>query len=142
MARVAKSQASRRVMGPDLDPDEITRWLGCAPDLAYARGDVLDRGRVSERLARKGLWSIRAGAREPSDLDASVAELLARTTSDLGVWATIRARHRLDVFGGLFLHQLNEGLTISAASLLALGERGIELGLDVYAPMQEASFDD
>jgi hypothetical protein len=46
----------------------------------------------------------------------------------------IASKYRVDPFCGLFMDGGNEGLTISPASLVALGQRGIELALDVYGP--------
>jgi hypothetical protein len=124
-------------MGSDLVPSEITRLLGCAPDLAYARGDVLHAGRPGQRPARHGLWLIRTEPEEPGDLDAGIAALLARTTTSLDAWAAVCAVGEIDLFCGLFLKGLNEGLTISATSLRALADRGIELDLDIYGSMRD-----
>ena len=40
----------------------------------------------------------------------------------------------LDLFCGFFMKQSDEGLEVSAAALKALGERGIKLGICLYAP--------
>lgn len=135
MPQLARTVATLRVIGQDLDPGEITRLLGCRADRAYARGDTIDADRRNQQTARHGLWMIHAAPREPGDLDGQIAELLARVTGDLDAWAAIRARHRIDLFCGLFMSDLNEGLVVSAASLVALGARGIELDLDVYGQM-------
>jgi hypothetical protein len=54
-------------------------------------------------------------------------------TVDIGVWQGIAKRYHIDLFCGLFMADTNEGLTISSQSLAALGARGIEMGLDIYA---------
>ncbi|MBN2703048.1 MAG: hypothetical protein JXR23_02460 [Pontiellaceae bacterium] len=41
-------------------------------------------------------------------------------------------RFQVDLFTGLFLEANNRGLTISPHSMEQLGERGIELALDIY----------
>jgi hypothetical protein len=121
--------ATLRVGAPDLEPIKVTKLLGCVPDVAYLRGDVRPRG----KLASRGIWSIRASERVPTDADAQIAELLARTTQDLAAWASVRALGRIEMFCGLHLTTGNEGLTIAPAMLAALAARHIELGLDVYA---------
>ena len=78
------------------------------------------------------MWSLKSEEREPANLDRQIAEILAKVTSDLEIWASLRRNFRLDLFCGLFLHQENEGLAVSPESLFALGERGIQLSLDVY----------
>jgi len=125
---ITKMTATLRVGSPDLEPLKVTKLLGCVPDLAYLRGDVRPRGRVASR----GIWSIRAQERSPTDPDAQIAELLARTTQDLAAWEAVRALGRIELFCGLHLGSGNEGLVIAPASLAALAARHVELGLDVY----------
>ncbi|MCL4177546.1 MAG: DUF4279 domain-containing protein [Verrucomicrobia bacterium] len=46
-----------RVQGDDLDPEDVSRVLGCEPDLARRRGDPILRSDGSTgRLARTGAW--------------------------------------------------------------------------------------
>ena len=138
MARLAQSTATLRVCGDDLVPEEITRLLGCPPSSSFAKGDVV-RGKNTGReyVKRSGLWRIEANEREPEDLDAQVSELLSRVTQDLSVWADLARRFEIDLFCGLFMQTSNEGTDVSSSTLRALGERGIMLALDVYAPTKE-----
>jgi len=78
------------------------------------------------------MWRLLAEDREPEDLDGQITELLSRLTSDLEAWRNLASRFRMDLFCGLCLESLNEGVSISPSSLAALGERGIELALDIY----------
>jgi len=126
---MARSTVAIRIGGPDVDPERITALLGCAPDLGYPRGAMLPKRREHTRI---GLWLIRADARAPADLDAQFATLIARTTDDLTAWAQAGQGHRVDAFCGLFMDEWNEGISIAPATLLALGQRGIALGLDVH----------
>jgi len=57
-------------------------------------------------------------------------------TGDLAVWQAL-ARFRPDLFCGLFMGSSNDGVSLSPRALLALGERGIELGLDIYEADEE-----
>ena len=133
MAQIQRSLATLRIVGDNLDPTEITRLLGCAPDAAQTRGEeIAARSGGSVRIARKGMWRLSATDREPEDLDAQIRELLSKLTDDLTVWASIAERHRVDLFCGLFMREGNEGLSITPESLAALGLRRIELGLDIY----------
>ena len=61
----------------------------------------------------------------------------AGTTDDLAVWRRLADRFRVDVFCGFFMRDANEGISVSPLTLKRLGERGIELGLDIYAPSQK-----
>ncbi len=46
----------------------------------------------------------------------------------------LASRFDIDLFCGWFMAGGNEGVELSPATLLALGERGIRLGIDLYAP--------
>ncbi len=86
-----------------------------------------------------GVWRLQATDREPEDMDSQIREILSQTTSDLAVWRSIAEKHKIDLFCGLFLGGSNEGMTLSPQSLLALGERGIEMGLDIYSGHDEVN---
>ena len=130
MAAIAKSVASLRIFGDDLNPEEISRLLDAQPTASSQKGEVGARGATAKRSS----WRLRVADRTPGDLNRQVTELLEGLTSDPEVWATLTARYRVDLFCGLFMEEGNEGFTLSAPALKALGDRGIELALDIYAP--------
>ncbi len=66
-------------------------------------------------------------------MDGQIREILSQLSGDLSVWRSITQRYHVDLFCGLFLRESNEGLTLSSQSLAALGERGIEMGMDIYS---------
>lgn len=138
MAHVQKSVVTLRIGGDDLIPDEITALLGVSPTDAHVKGQELvgrKTGRV--RIAKSGMWRLEASDREPEDMEGQIREILDQTSGDLGVWQRIGKKYQVDLFCGLFLGGSNEGLTLSPQSLRALGERGIELGLDIYSGEDE-----
>jgi hypothetical protein len=138
MAHLDRSVAALRISGDDLDPTEITKALGCEPTRGQRKGDVLTGKKTGiSRTVKFGMWLLQANDREPEDLNGQIAELLDRLNPSLDVWASIALRYRMDLFCGLFMHESNEGAAISAASLAALGQRGIELSLDIYSPTAE-----
>ena len=83
------------------------------------------------------MWSLHSVDQEPENLDGQIEEILAKVTGDIETWQALGRRYRPDLFCGLFMEGGNEGLVISPASLVALGERGIELALDVYGSEPE-----
>jgi hypothetical protein len=136
MANLSKTAASLRVIGDDLDPEEVTRLLGKKPDRARRRGEAT-QFEARESVARTGSWSVKTNSREPGDLDQQIGELLAGTTEDLATWRRVADSYRVDAFCGFFMKEGNEGITISPETLQKLGERGIALDLDIYAPPRE-----
>jgi hypothetical protein len=135
MNALSKTAASLRLFGDDLNPDEVTRLLGKEPDVAERKGDI----RPSGSTVRRGRWSVKVGRRAPGDLDGQIAELLAGTTEDLAVWQRLTSVYAANVFCGLFLEQENEGVDVSPQTLRMLGERGVKLQLDIYAPDGEGN---
>lgn len=134
MGALERSVATLRVSGDDLRPEEITALLGASPTHAQIKGETLVSASGRERIARFGMWRLRAKDTEPEDLNAQVEELLAQLTPDLAVWRELSERYRIDLFCGLFMANGNDGVSIAPRILLALGERGIELELDIYSP--------
>jgi hypothetical protein len=133
MAHVHKSTVTLRIIGEDLIPAEITTMLGASPTHAVRKGDtIVGRKTGHVRIAKTGIWNVSAPDREPENIDGQIEWILDQLTQDLTVWQRLTKMYRIDLFCGLFMHDDNEGMTISPRSLVALGERGIELGLDIY----------
>lgn len=134
MPNLSRSTAALRLAGDSLVPEEITQLLGCQPSLGYAKGDVIGGVGTGRRYTKKlGLWTLEATEWTPINLDAQASELLNRVTKDLRVWSGIRGRFEIDLFCGLFMKESNEGVSISSDTLRALGERGIELSIEIYS---------
>ena len=136
MASIHRSAATLRIIGDDLVPDEITQTLGGSPAHAQTKGDkIVGKKTGNVRIARSGMWSLQASDSEPEDLDGQIRFILDQLTDDLTVWGTLASRYKMDLFCGLFMECSNEGMDLAPESLLALGSRGIKLGLDVYGPL-------
>jgi hypothetical protein len=133
---ILRSCASLRIFGDDLDPDEVTRALGAQPTGVARKGQ---RGRLPsgrEGLASTGSWFLAGKIRSPGDLDADIRELLGRIEPDPAVWRDVAARHRCDVFCGLWMEEDTEGVSLAPDVLRLLGERGLLLDLDIYGPLR------
>ena len=133
MPQLDRTAAALRIYGRDLDPIEITRLLGNEPTYAQKLGDQIigqKTGRV--RIAKTGMWRLSVRDREAGDLDVQISEILANLTEDLEVWREITSKYQADLFCGLFMRHGNEGLSLSAESLVGLGARGIIMELDLY----------
>ena len=134
---VNHSVATLRILGDDLLPDEISLLLGSSPTESYKKGDeLLGRSTGTIRVVPTGRWSLSATRQEPEDLEVQIFELLDQLSSDLSVWQSISSRFKVDLFCGIFMGSRNEGLPLSSRALLALGKRGISLGLDIYDALE------
>jgi hypothetical protein len=135
MASLERALADLRIFGDDLIPKEVTKLLGAEPTLAHFKGERVMLGTPSRMVVRRtGAWHLEAQATEPEDFDSQVVELLTQLTSDLDIWSDLTRRFRVDLFCGWFMGGNNEGVQISPLTMMALGERGIRLSLDIYGP--------
>ena len=131
MAAIDHSLASFHFVGDDLVPSELTALLGTAPTEAHAKGDGITSTSGTTRLARTGHWTLTAERREPEDLEGQVFEILDRLPSNLHIWEQL-AKFQPHFFCGIFMGSGNDGMDLSPKLLLALGQRGISLGFDIY----------
>ena len=139
MASLHRAVASLSLTGDDLDPETVTDLLGTLPTRSWRKGDDIRRWPdLPERIARRGHWRKEAAPTKPENLNAQVLELLNGLTPDLAVWQKLSAECRMSIFCGWFMSGPNEGVEISPSTLMLLGERGICLDLDIYAPENDA----
>ena len=130
MAGLARSRATLRLIGSDLQPDEVSALLGAQPSAARVRGERNDGPGPAVWLT--GSWRLSADDAEPASPDAQIAQILDQLTPDLAVWQSLVARFKTDLFCGWFMDEFNEGTSLSADTLRALGDRGIRLDVDLY----------
>ncbi len=131
---ISGSTASLRIRGDDLDPDEITHLLECKPTKSHRKGDIeIGKSTGKRNVKKMGIWSLKAEENSTEELETKIAKLLDKVTDDLKVWKSLGQRYKLDMFCGLFMDRSNEGLSLSSSIMSRLGERSIEIGLDIYS---------
>jgi hypothetical protein len=129
---VDKSTLSLRLFGDDLDPEEVSALLGCAPTDGKKKGDRRLGKSGHEQVAKKGSWRLQAPESEGADLDGQLDWIFSRLTKDLDVWKLLSLRYRLDLFSGLFLKEENRGISLSPKSLKEIADRNVSIGFDIY----------
>ncbi|WP_448539076.1 DUF4279 domain-containing protein [Sphingobium yanoikuyae] len=137
MGELHRSAAMLGFYGDDLDPVEITAGLGAQPTVGIRKGAswVTPSGR--EKIAPTGSWRLKAGDREPADLDGQINELLDGLSNDLAVWRSLAARFGGRFFCGIFLDSFNEGFDLRPGTLSRLSERGLMIDFDIYGESSE-----
>ena len=139
MTTVNETAASLIVYGEDLDPDHVTKMLGCLPSKAFRKGEVLGKpGRT--RIAKSGHWSLSASRATAGDLNAQCMELFGKTSDDLSVWRRLAEDYQVELFVGAFLKGTNEGLSILPETLASVGERHVRLEFDIYSGDDEEDY--
>lgn len=125
-------------MGDELLPEDISDILGCEPSYSQEKGEILVRKNTrKQREAKFGMWRLSANEECPGDLNKQISTILDTTTPDLNRWVELSDNYKVHLFCGLFMEEAMEGIDISTENLLALGQRGIEVGLDIYGSDDE-----
>jgi hypothetical protein len=96
------SCAGLRITGDSLDPDAISRLLGCSPTLGHVKGQI-EPGKGKPIVRETGAWQLDAAGQQPGNLDAHVAELFRRVKNDLSAWATLSGEYKIDLFCVYFM---------------------------------------
>ncbi|MEN3113130.1 DUF4279 domain-containing protein [Uliginosibacterium paludis] len=123
-------------MGDDLDPDEVSALLQGEATKAHRKGQLIV-GSKSTHVANSGVWRLIANESAPENTDTQVDFLLSQLTTNLEIWRDLASRFKIDLFCGWFMKEGNEGVSVSPQTLKALGERGIELAIDIYGPEKD-----
>ena len=132
MPDISRTRASIRIFGDDLDPDAISALLGALATSSTRKGETYVSKLGAVQTARTGRWLLQAAPRQPGDLDSQLVALLSSLTSDAEVWRSLVARFKADIFCGLFIKEMNEGLSLRPETLEMIGSRGLPLGFDIY----------
>ncbi|AWN49404.1 hypothetical protein DK419_26175 [Methylobacterium terrae] len=134
MPELARTTVSLRILGAALDPDEVTRLLGVEPTGCARQGDTRRTASGREVVARSGSWRLASDA--VGDLNTQIAALLTKLPNDPAVWLDLSRRYQCDVFCGLFMREINEGVELHPHLLSILGSRGLRLGFDIYGCLE------
>jgi hypothetical protein len=141
MAYLDRSVVTLRIFGDTLDPERISRLLGGVPTESFRKGETKP-SKIRNLVRKSGGWLLGAKDQEPGNVDVQVEEILGQLTHDLSVWAAISSEYKVDLFCGFFMEETDEGIEITAKNLKALGERGIKIGICIYAPLKDVAADD
>jgi hypothetical protein len=88
MPHLHHSFAALRISGDFLNPDAISRLLGCSPTLAYVKGQI-EPSKGKAIVRETGGWQLDAIGQQPGDANAHVAQLFRQVNRDVSAWATL-----------------------------------------------------
>ena len=123
------SRLTLGIHGEDLEPDEISRLLGCAPSSSHRRGDP----RHSGPPWPNGAWLLSVEAKSPTGPEELVHLLFARLPTDEILWSDLRRRFRLQLSFGIFSERWNRGFELSPETLQRIVSISAGVGFDIYA---------
>ena len=133
---VDRTSASLRFFDDDLDPEQVTRLLGCQPTHACRKGDLLPSKRY-QRIAHTGSWRLQTPKGDERALEEQITSLLDKASDDLAAWEQLSKGARLDVFCGLHLKAWNRGFSLSPGLMRRLAERHLEVDFDIYCDSED-----
>jgi hypothetical protein len=126
-----KTKVSLRLTGDTLVPEEVTRAFGCVPTNAFRRGDEIAVG-SAHRNAPTGVWRLEVPELEGATLDEQVCWVLDQVSDDVAVWTSLSEQYNAELFVGVFLASVNQGLRLSPATAMRASKRGLSITLDLY----------
>jgi hypothetical protein len=128
-------KASFRVMGANLEPDEVSTLLAITPDQSHRRGDPRSNkaGYPTYSPYSEGIWLFKSTP-AVSDADSHLADIVKRLVGKEKVISDLQARgFRIDILVGLIGIEGNYGYTISSTTVRQIGQLGLPVGFDLYA---------
>ena len=135
MARLHESLVSLRIVGDSLDPDEITRLLGCQPTSSGKKDEVkVGKKTGIQTKWRMGAWILDANNTSPADVDRQVNDIFGKLSQDIERWHSLSSQYTIDLSCGFMMNISNEGLELSPKTLRELGLREVTLSLSLYGP--------
>lgn len=128
-------KVSLRIFHPQMDPQVITDTLSMQPSTINRVGErrATPTGTLLEGHYDQSYWS---SFFTPPD-DSDVGEFLGRSVEGFRQHRSFFRHIRdtggdVELFIGLFADSVNIGATLAHDLLAALGDMGIDLGLDIY----------
>ncbi|MEL6505679.1 MAG: DUF4279 domain-containing protein [Pseudomonadota bacterium] len=129
-------RTSLRILGDDLDPDEITRNVGCSPSRSCRMGEPWITPGGTPLACRTGSWILDA----PGNLDCPIDDLLdmqalwllSKCHGHRDFWTEISKKYEVHLFIGIFLGEKTNAFFLGPKTMNSLSEIGIGLDFHLY----------
>ena len=116
----ASSHATLCIYADNLNPDFLSKIIGCKPTKARRKGEkYIDRPKIPP--AKTGQWFLEAPENLP--FEEKVEFLVAATTSDVDVWNQISKTYTLILDAAIYLQSWTEGFYFSNEILNQISKR-------------------
>jgi hypothetical protein len=131
-----KTGATLQFVGIDLDPDDVTAFVGIEPDMAHKRGAVrLGKGGRSYRYPR-GIWSVTTEGWKSRNLEAHLVSVLDRIEPAMERFVAFH-RNRPEVRFEVMCYWVSEtghgGPSLSPLAMSRVASLGATLFFDFYS---------
>lgn len=136
--RVDEVHVTLALYGETLDPDEVSRRLGCAPTSAFRKGDSERPSGRKGRPYPHGAWLLTLEDKAPVEVDALVTQLLGRLPAEPAFWSDLRRDYRVRIWIALYTTAWNRGFTLRPRTTELVALTGAELVFDWYCEGDDA----
>lgn len=119
--------------GDDLDPEEISRLLGCRPTSSRSKGELRTGLTAIAGPWPTGAWILSVEGKAPQTASELLTELLRNLPDDETLWLELSRRWRVSIWLGLFLKQWNRGFELEASLIERIARMHATLSFDIYA---------
>lgn len=130
---VDETRVALRIYGLHLDPNEISKLLGCPPTQSHFRGDKSRRGPPTA----EGAWVLALKGEAPVTPNELLARLLNILPSDPVLWQAMTTKYRIDVSFGLFVTAWVRGFELEPALIARLATMGVPVGFSIYSERED-----
>jgi hypothetical protein len=118
--------------GDDLDPEEISRLLGCSPTRSHSKGELRTGLSASAGPWASGTWLLSVEGKAPQTTSELLTDLLRNVPDDETLWLELSRRWRVSIWLGLFLEQWNRGFELEAPLIERVARMHASLSFDIY----------
>lgn len=133
---IDETRAAIAIHGDDLDPEEITKMLGCEPTSAHRKGD---KRTDMSAPALTGEWILSVRGAAPVGPEELTSSLLLRLPTGDALWRTLADRFRVELRFALHLSAYSRGFELSAPLTERISALHASVGFDIYLDTEDVA---
>ena len=120
------------VYGETLEPDDVSRLLGCAPTSAFRKGETHRPSGIIGLPMPHGAWFLTVEGKAPVGVDELTSLLLERFPQSEQFWNDLCRNYRVQIRVGIHTGGWNRGFDLKPSTTKLVALTGATLGFDLY----------
>ena len=129
---VDEARVTLALYGESLDPEEVSRRLGCAPTSAFRKGETRRPSGREGRPMPHGGWFLTVEGKAPVGVDELTSLLLNRFPKDEQFWNELCREYRVQIRVAVHTGGWNRGFELMPTTTKLVALTGATLGFDLY----------
>jgi hypothetical protein len=126
---VDECRATLAIYSDNLDPDTVSKMLGCSPSHAHRKDD---RRKATSVPFKSGAWFLTVESRAPEGPEEAISKLLGRFPETPEFWQPIVDQYNVSIRVGIHTSGWNRGFGLSPNILAKVGRIGVAIDFDLY----------